>query len=555
MKDSVFLKPRTLLSLIVIMLWSAAVKPSGAYATPLLIPFQETQADERISLLLGEGRAALERGDEAAARASFEKVIALAPQHADAHTYLGVLDSNAGDIRGAEKHFAAAAIASPFSPSAHNNYGAILLRTGRTQLAAAQFEKSLKLDPNQPNALVNLAQVRFATGKTEDLRLALGLFERALALSPDPEVSRAFLITALQLGDKPKVTSGYRLYVEQLNGPRGGSPPTPAARFELGQALLKAGHTGEAVEELKAVVTLDSSNVPAIVALGQAQLARGDIPAAGRTLESAVARGLDAAPLYASLAEVYEKDGHVEHAIPAMRLAIARDPQNENYQLRYGLMLIDTKAPAAAVIRLQEAVKEFPNSSRMWLALGIAQLNAREYPYDARKSFERALELDPRSVLALSYLGTSYAERGEYDEAVKFYERAISANDSLAVPYYLAADVLIKLPESDLSRAEQYLRRAVQLDPNFALAFMALARLHVRFKRWAEAALEFERVIQLNPKSAEGHYQLGRVYTQLKRTADAQRELASFQQLKETQEQEVETERRDLVRRLANVRF
>jgi Tfp pilus assembly protein PilF len=543
------------LSLILIALGCMGGSPNVANAASSLIRQQETPADERITMLLAEGRAALERGDEAAARTSFEKVLALAPQHADAHTFLGFLDSNSGDIRSAEKHFAAAAIATPFSPSAHNNYGAILLRAGRTQLAAAQFEKSLKLDPNQPSALVNLAQVRFATGKTEDLRAALELFQRALALAPDPEVARASLITALQLDDKGKIASGYRAYAELLRAQQSGTPPTLAARLELGQALLKAGATDEAIEELTEAVKLDSSSVAAIVALGQAFLARGELRAAGRTLESAVARGLDSAPLYAALAEVYEKDGHIENAIPAMRLAIAHDPKNEHYQLRYGLLLTDTKAPAAAVIRLQEAVREFPNSSRMWLALGIAQLNAREYPYDARKSFERALELDPHSVLALSYLGTTYAERGEYDEAVKLYERAIAADESLAVPYYLAADVIIKLPDADLTRAEQYLRRSVQLDPSFAAAFMALARLHVRAKRWAEAAVEFERAVQLSPKSAEAHYQLARVYTQLKRNADAQRELASFRQLKETQEQAAETERRDLVRRLANVRF
>jgi Tfp pilus assembly protein PilF len=109
------------------------------------------------------------------------------------------------------------------------------------------------------------------------------------------------------------------------------------------------------------------------VLLARAYLARRDIPAAGRTLEGAVARGLDVAVIYAELADVYEAFGRPENSIPAMRLAIARDPKSEAYRFRYAMLLTDTKAPAAAVIRLQEALQEFPRSSRLWFALGVAE--------------------------------------------------------------------------------------------------------------------------------------------------------------------------------------
>jgi tetratricopeptide (TPR) repeat protein len=237
-----------------------------------------------------------------------------------------------------------------------------------------------------------------------------------------------------------------------------------------------------------------------------------------------------------------------------MRLAIARDPKNEAYRLRYGLLLNDTKAPAAAVIRLREALQEFPRSSPLWLALGIAQ-SADGKSDDARRSFERALELDPRSVPALAYLGSTFAERGQYAEAAALYERAIAAGPDFAVPYYLAADTLLKLPQTDAPRVERYLARAVELDPDFASAHLALGKLYVRAERWADAAAEFERVTRLDPQSAEAQYQLGRVYVRLKRPTEAQRALDTFKQLSEAQKEKRETDRRDLLRRLANVRF
>lgn len=522
--------------------------------------------ESRASAFVTEGADALARGDEQSARASFAKALQTDPDNVDAHTYLGVLSDRAGDLKEAERHFAAAAAFAPFSASARNNYGALLMRVGRTQLAAAQFEASLKLDPSQPSALVNLAQIHFNSGKPEDLRMAHDLFARAHAVAPDAEIARALVVINLRLGEREEAAAAYRDYSARVaassTSGASSSTATPsvsdassaASRAELGAALLEGGLFDEAAAELGAAVALEPSNVDALVALSRAHLRRKEIKAAGLALESAVARGVDSARIYAALADVYEAGGYVENAIPAMRLAIARDPRNESYRLRYGLLLNDTKAPAAAVIRLREALGEFPNSSLLWLALGIAQMGDGKSD-DARKSFERALELDPRSAPALAYLGSTYGERGQYAEAAALYERAIAAAPNVAVPYYLAADALLKQPEVDAPRVEKYLSRAVELEPDFASAHLALAKLYVRGERWAEAAVAFERVTRLDPESSEAHYQLGRVYVRLKRAPEAQRELDRFKQLSEAQKEKRETDRRDLLRRLANVRF
>lgn len=551
-----------------------AAAPVSAAQTPRKgvrpAPARPPTANAGAAGLVAEGASALSRGDVASAREAFARALQADPENVDAHTYLGVLSDRAGDLQEAERHFAVAAAFAPFNASVRNNYGAVLVRLGRMQLAAAQFEASLKLDRDQPNALINLAQIRFDAGSAEDLRAARDLFTRAARVTPDAEIARALVVIALRLGEREQAAAAYRDYTSFVPA---GAPPganagaganaaddaatsaaAPSSRAQLGAALLEAGLAEEAARELGAVVAAEPSNVNALVALSRAHLRRKDIRAAGRTLEGAVAGGVNDARVYAALAEVYEAGGYVENAIPAMRLAIERDPRNEKYRLRYGLLLNDTKAPGAAVIRLREALQEFPNSSPLWLALGIAE-SADGKSDDARKSFERALALDPRSVPALAYLGSTYGERGQYAEAVALYERAIAAGPRFAAPYYLAADAMLKQPAFDSARAERHLARAVELEPDFASARLALGKLYVRQERWADAAAEFERVTRLDPQSADARYQLGRVYVRLKRQADAQRELDAFKQLSEAQKERRETDRRDLLRRLAHVNF
>jgi tetratricopeptide (TPR) repeat protein len=290
------------------------------------------------------------------------------------------------------------------------------------------------------------------------------------------------------------------------------------------------------------------------VRLARVFLALKDLPAAGRTLEASVARGNDPAPVYALLAEVYEQSGHVENAIPAMRLAIQRDPQSERNRFAYAVLLTNTNAPAAAVIRLEESLKEFPSSSRLWFALGFANFKLDKND-EAERALRKAIELDPKFAPAFAYLGLIRARTGVYDDAIALYESALKADAKLAVVHYMIADAMLKQMNADARVIETHLKQAVEMDPTFMPARLSLGKLFLRAQRWADAAAEFEQVIKLDPNVPDGYYQLGLAYGRLKRTADAQSAMATFKRLNDAQKKREDEDLREVVKRLSNVRF
>jgi Tfp pilus assembly protein PilF len=290
------------------------------------------------------------------------------------------------------------------------------------------------------------------------------------------------------------------------------------------------------------------------VQLARVQLARKEIRGAGRTLEGAVARGVESAPLYSLLAEVYELAGHPENAIPAMRLAIQRDPRSEKYRFAYGLLLTNAYAPAAAVIRLEEALKDFPDSPRLWFALGLAHFKQAK-DNDAARAFGRAAALDPKFAPAYAYLGLLSTRKGDAAGAVALYEKALGADPQLAVLHHLLAEAMLQQPDADAARVESYLKRAAELDKTFVPPRLSLAKLYIRAERWAEAVAELEKVTALDPESADAYYQLSRAYVRLKRTAEAQTAVATFKRLNETKKKQDEDGLREVVRRLGSVRF
>ena len=516
-------------------------------------PGPKAWASRRVSAIVADGAAALERGDTVAAKNLFRRALALDATNVAAHTYLGIVADRADDLVEAERQFASAAEAAPSSPEARNNHGAILLRMGRKREAAAEFESSLHLNRKQPAALVNLAQIYFASGTAAGMQNARDLFRRAGDLAPDAEIARALVLIALRLGESEQAIAEYPEYSAHL-GSAPKSVTAPSARADLGAALFEAKLFKEATAELTAGVAGDPADPAKVVLLARAYQEQKDFPAAGRALESAVARGMEAAPVYAALAEVYEASGHIENAIPAMRRAIQLDPKRESYRFRFAMLLTDSNAPQAAVIRLQEALEEFPHSAMLWFALGVAQFTDNKND-EAAKAFSRALEQDSKMAPALAYLGMIRVDQGKTADAVGFYERALALDEESSTIQYLQSEALVKLTPPDNNAAEAHLKRAIVLEPSLQQAHLQLGKLYMRTERMDEAARELEGVIRVDPNRAEAYYQLGRVYARLKKREAAQAAMAKFEELSQAEKKQSENERRDMVHRLANVRF
>ncbi len=508
--------------------------------------------NQKIEKLLAESTAALQTGDFIRAKTILQEVLSIAPRNAVANTLAGIVADKENDLVKAEKHFALAAKIAPNAPEMKNNYGAILLRLGRKKEAAKEFMASLAISPKQVSALINLAQIRVTEG---DLTTARALFGKVKTIAPEVEISRALVMISLGLREKERAAQEFTEYVAALKAETALLGTDNKTRdVSLAEALLAGGLLDEARQELESVLLNENQNVNALILLSKVYIQQKNIAAAGRLLESAVAGGLDDAKIYLALAEVYEAGGYPENAIPAMRRAIEKEPKNDFYRSRYGLLLVNSKAPAAALVRIEEALKEFPDSASLWFALGIAQFDDNKIP-EAQKAFEKALSIDSQLIPALAYLGAVFVEQARYADAVKIYERAIELKEKVALLHYLLGDTLLKMTDIDEKRIEAALRRAAELDANLTSAHLTLGRLYVRQARWSEAAVLLERAAKLEPARAETFYQLGRVYARLKRTDESKATLEKFKQLNDSQKEQKEVDRRQLVRRLANVRF
>ncbi len=107
----------------------------------------------------------LEATAAAEAMEAYRKVLALAPDHADANLNLGRLLHEAGAIEDAERHYRAASEASPSDATAAFNLGVALQDLGRQADAVEAYTRAIASDPGYADAYFNLADLYEQLGK------------------------------------------------------------------------------------------------------------------------------------------------------------------------------------------------------------------------------------------------------------------------------------------------------------------------------------------------------------------------------------------------------
>jgi tetratricopeptide (TPR) repeat protein len=109
----------------------------------------------------------LEGGAADAARAAYERALALKPTHVDAHVNLGRLLHEMDELRLAEEHYRAAVALEPRNVTALFNLGVLMEDRDRSEESIAFYEEVTHLDPSHADAHFNAARLHDQAGHYE----------------------------------------------------------------------------------------------------------------------------------------------------------------------------------------------------------------------------------------------------------------------------------------------------------------------------------------------------------------------------------------------------
>lgn len=81
--------------------------------------------------------------------------------------------------------------------------------------------------------------------------------------------------------------------------------------------------------------------------------------------------------------------------------------------------------------------------------------------------------------------------------------------------YQEALVFLTDLEKSDPVKAQEYLTKAITLDPNFTEAYVSRAEAHINLGNSEAAFKDFNKAIQLDPTYAEIYFNRGKIFAEL----------------------------------------
>ncbi|MGB7745811.1 MAG: tetratricopeptide repeat protein, partial [Verrucomicrobiia bacterium] len=138
---------------------------------------------------------------------------------------------------------------------------------------------------------------------------------------------------------------------------------------------------------------------------------------------------------------------------------------------------------------------------------------------EAMVHYQKALEIKPDSAETHYNLGDVLLQQGKVDEAIAQYQKALEINPDYAETHYNLGNALLKKGRVD-EAISQY-QMALQINPDYAEAHINFGIALLQKGNVDEAIAQYQTALEIKPNSAETCYHLGNALLQKGRVDEA----------------------------------
>lgn len=411
---------------------------------------------------------------------------------------------------------------------------AVLLRQGDAAQATVQLEQLKKFAPNHLQTKYLEAQLAF---QKKDFKLAREVVQQLLKVEPkNIQALQLAGAVELQLNALPQAQA----YLRQALAT---APWLLLSRRLLVMTYLRSGQANQALETL--LPALDEKRIdPELFSLaGEVYLQTGDVQKAQSYFKKAVDQAPNDGNKQTSLALMHMMSGSVDSAFEELRdiavsdkgtradLALvsaylSRKEFDQALKAIDGLEKKQPTQPLAAYLRARTllakndaigARKSFEkalaiNPNYFPAVTGLATLDlAEKKPNDARKRFEAVLEKDPKNSLALLALAELAANAGAGKvEVSRLLGNAVAANPVDPAARLMLIDYLLR--NQDLKGASSAAENAVAAIPENAAILDALGRTQQASGELNQAITTYNKLATMAPHMPQPYLRLADVH-------------------------------------------
>src|SRR6266702_3518550 len=166
-------------------------------------------------------------------------------------------------------------------------------------------------------------------------------------------------------------------------------------------------------------------------------------------------------------------------------------------------------------------LEEDPKDSEAVQLMGLSYYLAGR-PAEAIAPLEKVQTWYPSANVDAAYiLGVCYMQTKDYPSARKAFAKMFAVAADSAASYLFTARMLLRQDFGPV--AEEYAKKAVEVDPKLPLAHSLLGEIYLYKSRLPEAIEQFQKELELNPGDAAVYYKLADAYTRSQKYDEAEK--------------------------------
>jgi tetratricopeptide (TPR) repeat protein len=375
--------------------------------------------------LLAQAQKALEARDLEQAKSYLHQALRADPKSAEAHLMLGAAEFQGGETDRAIESYRRGLELRPASFSGHYNLALAYLRKRDRAGGLRELRRAVALDARHADAVYNLGLVLLDSGQPEE---ALQRLHQARELGSNrPDVAFSLVRAELTVGQPDRA----RDEAAQAARTFGADPDWRAG---VGRLFLEQGQPRDAVPHLQEALRLRPDWDEA-----RRQLAAADLQAEQPAAVLDLIPNPTAAEDHFLRASADYLLRRLEEAKRESSRALELEPHQPRYLLLGARLRQRAGQHAAALELLREASLLAPRWAEPHYSAGVSYYFERRYA-EARRSLDRALELDPRSARSLFLYAATLVNEGQNRQGEGYLRRAIALEPSSArFEYHLGA--------------------------------------------------------------------------------------------------------------------
>ena len=307
--------------------------------------------------------------------------------------------------------------------------------------------------------------------------------------------------------------------------------------FLKGINYLLSNNHDRAIEELTKAVQINSDTVETYTALGALFRTKGELGRAIRIHESIMLRpNIDMETRIQAMYDLsldFKKAGFIKRAISSFEEVIENAPSRLDAHIQLEELYEDIRDWAKA-FRIQQRIsvlrKTNDDNILAHLQTEMGKESFANGDMDsAKRSYKKAISLDPNCIDALIHLGDLHASQEAHAKAISVWKKVIQIDPSFT---YLVYDRLYNAYSKKNSRGfGNFLRKRSVEDRNSAHIHFALGVYLHKEGQIDDAVSELRSVIEINPNSLDARRELGRILMEQGREDEL---AAEYQNLLET---------------------